>query len=712
MPCCRVDKLLDYIKAKTADGYDAFIETLRNHPAVVGGGEKPAVRTPREMALLIVGASLKASQFDYLCKKGAFPGLRSKRSYTEGFRMLEKEMPLISYLKENFPGVCFDPRSYIPRVLEKIVGMLELRELDPIIICRKGDGTPEGAFRKYPLFNESINFVQDPNCQAPLHCHVLAIARCEEAVEAEKLHFETYQRAWEEVKEFKGRRLFQIYVCDGSDWIKKFGMGSFSARHCCPRCAIKRADQNLLPWAEGNEHVKAAVGRLRVYVRPGCEGGCTCTHKDCAKNLISRLHDEFPAADHGGVSAEDMKHRLHTEIGDFAQENLIGQVRSPQLIAEKLDWLEQFYYDVFHCDKNHFVNMLWSITVDMYGLLGLSDELSHELSRTHNLGNLNVRQSEKCIEDIRGKGEIREKHSDITGGDRRRLTMERIKISDEVQKLIPSDFASTQTGTYAVLAPLVRALSQADASATTVRDVGACFSVLHRLWTLFDEAAALRNTISKRGDFSVEHQKLVQAFFDIAVAEVGSDLLENLTEGMSYIKWPDHYMACHLSDDMKRFADFSGGIPFGRLSNQVSEHMNHVLKVLLAEHSNDRVSVCNIHMSKFFQILRWLGVERFFEKELAVAALRNTLPCQYCTNQGHAAETINHHRRSSKKCPHHIPKVRKTAAELADLPDHENPLRALLCSSSSGSDTEEEEGGIEEEGAVLDYLVELPETAA
>ena len=88
----------------------------------------------------------------------------------------------------------------------------------------------------------------------------------------------------------------------------------------------------------------------------------------------------------------------------------------------------------------------------------MSDELSHELSRTHNLGNLNVRQSEKCIEDIRGKGEIREKHSDITGGDRRRLTMERIKISDEVQKLIPSDFASTQTGTYAVLAPLVRAL--------------------------------------------------------------------------------------------------------------------------------------------------------------------------------------------------------------------------------------------------------------
>ena len=78
---------------------------------------------------------------------------------------------------------------------------------------------------------------------------------------------------------------------------------------------------------------------------------------------------------------------------------------------------------------------------------------------------------------------------------------------------------------------------------------------------------------------------------------------------------------------------------------------------------------------------------------------------------GHAAETINHHRRSSKKCPHHIPKVRKTAAELADLPGHENPLNALLCSSSSGSDMEEEEE-MEEEEAALDYLVELPETAA
>ena len=130
--------------------------------------------------------------------------------------------------------------------------------------------------------------------------------------------------------------------------------------------------------------------------------------------------------------------------------------------------------------------------------------------------------------------------------------------------------------------------------------------------------------------------------------EVGSDLLENLNSGASYIKWPDHYMACHLSDDMKRFAKFSGNLPFDRTSNQVSEHMNHVLKVLLAEHSNDRVSVCNINMSKFKQILVWLGVERFFEEEIAVAAMRKRNPCQYCINRGALAP--KHSRRSSQKC--------------------------------------------------------------
>ena len=63
--------------------------------------------------------------------------------------MLKKEMPLISYLKENFPGVCFDPHSYIPTVLDRFnCGMLKLRDLNPITIFRKGNGTPEGAFHK------------------------------------------------------------------------------------------------------------------------------------------------------------------------------------------------------------------------------------------------------------------------------------------------------------------------------------------------------------------------------------------------------------------------------------------------------------------------------------------------------------------------------------------------------------------------------------
>ena len=43
-------------------------------------------------------------------------------------------MPMIAYLKERFPGACFDPREYIPRVLDNIIDLLNLGDLDPILI--------------------------------------------------------------------------------------------------------------------------------------------------------------------------------------------------------------------------------------------------------------------------------------------------------------------------------------------------------------------------------------------------------------------------------------------------------------------------------------------------------------------------------------------------------------------------------------------------
>ena len=170
------------------------------------------------------------------------------------------------------------------------------------------------------------------------------------------------------------------------------------------------------------------------------------------------MWDKFKPDDHSGVNPDDMGHKKHTEIGDFCQENLFGQVRQPQLIATKLDWLTQFYYDVFHCDKNRFVNMLWSITLDIHGLFGLSDALSMELHATHNLGNLCVRQSDECIKTIRGMGAIREKHNDITGGDRRRLTGEKVGVSRELLRTAGvSDKFVAKHGmrSFAVLSPLI-----------------------------------------------------------------------------------------------------------------------------------------------------------------------------------------------------------------------------------------------------------------
>ena len=71
MPCCRVDKLLDYIKAKSAHGYDVFIKTLRNHPAVVVGGDKAVERTTHEMALLIVGLPSRLRSSTTYVRRGA-----------------------------------------------------------------------------------------------------------------------------------------------------------------------------------------------------------------------------------------------------------------------------------------------------------------------------------------------------------------------------------------------------------------------------------------------------------------------------------------------------------------------------------------------------------------------------------------------------------------------------------------------------------------
>ena len=48
----------------------------------------------------------------------------------------------------------------------------------------------------------------------------------------------------------------------------------------------------------------------------------------------------------------------------------------------------EIYYEVFHCNKNTYVDVLHNPLVDAYDseCLGLSDEFSLELGTTHSLG--------------------------------------------------------------------------------------------------------------------------------------------------------------------------------------------------------------------------------------------------------------------------------------------------------------------------------------
>ena len=112
--------MISYINLRAGDGAKALFAAMAKHCDAEAGPGDADLKTPREMALLMVGAHLH-SQFKYLCKKGVFriPGVNSSRDVTFGFRQLEHKMHMVAYLKERFPGVCFDPREYTPRVLDK-----------------------------------------------------------------------------------------------------------------------------------------------------------------------------------------------------------------------------------------------------------------------------------------------------------------------------------------------------------------------------------------------------------------------------------------------------------------------------------------------------------------------------------------------------------------------------------------------------------------
>ena len=103
----------------------------------------------------------------------------------------------------------------------------------------------------------------------------MAIARCEEAGEPEKLHSEAYQKAWEEVETYKRRR---PGFCRCMSAMAVIGQRSSVLGVSVPAAAavlppmpplVKRDHIKYLPCREGNVEVKEAVSRLRVYCRPG-----------------------------------------------------------------------------------------------------------------------------------------------------------------------------------------------------------------------------------------------------------------------------------------------------------------------------------------------------------------------------------------------------------------------------------------------------------
>ena len=235
----RLNSIVEYLKDQTGDEFEDFIAQLREHPAadVQGLGEYGNHKTPEEVALLVIGAHMTHSQFDHLCKQGGFrdPKYRSSFFLTEGFKAVEKSLPKIRIMKRSFPGCCFLPMEYLMEQVEQDFARLEFRPgplLDFILIMRAGDGSNDA---KNPMFNECYNLPQDAGCQSTEHCHLAALGRITESVESEKLHLNDYYKTWEfpPGTTIMGKGLKQAYGGDGSDNVKKRGLGGFTAEHWC-----------------------------------------------------------------------------------------------------------------------------------------------------------------------------------------------------------------------------------------------------------------------------------------------------------------------------------------------------------------------------------------------------------------------------------------------------------------------------------------------
>jgi hypothetical protein len=457
---------------------------------------------------LVVGSRITHAQFNYLANQGALAGtqVQSRGVLSIGMKKLEKEIPKLFYLAKGFPGCCFSPAEYVDKMLASIIGELGLSEGAPIILAWKEDGSPEGQFKKYPMLATCLNFPQRADCQSVQNCHVLAIARCSESAESERRHFGKFHELILKMADFEGHPLIQLQICDGSDVMKKCGLMGQQATYCCFRCMAKRGggdnDITRLSWradAVDDAAYLARVKQERRYARVDCDrtGKCICEHSDCAKFLAAEIDSKFPPE---SLLTNKENAKAHKARNAYANEKCRGQIRAPMGIVTHLDWIENLFYDLFHADKNHFTNCVWAPTVDVMAAIRtgagatLSDDLSRELAATHNLGNLNVKQTEECKEELRKGGHIRDGHLDLIGAERRMLTEK--KAACHVEGVDVSV-------TFAALMPLVRAAGNA-AYEEAYRDAAKeCFQVLHALWTAFDKASELRLSVrEKTGDHS------------------------------------------------------------------------------------------------------------------------------------------------------------------------------------------------------------------
>ena len=487
---------------------------------------------------------------------------------------------------------------------------------DELWICSSGDGTGEGHHKEFPVYSESIRFLQMHDCNSVQNCHPILNARMTESVRAHDKHSQgTFARLemLNNSEQVVGENVVKCRICrtvDGSELAKGAGTSTFGCRKPCPCCGRSMAELRKL----------SSLGQISKDVRRDFDNPDCPDHSSpdciCNKHCMDKLMAASPptARENNGYAPWDIDHPRHGKILDYCMDHLHGYTHPAMNTANWIGkWAGLLNYDPLHSDNNTF-KPLWHIITDMHVILDIENQFAKRLAEKDiKMEMINVGQDQATITEIRAEygDNVRVGHAEFLAKEKNALLNQRCTLT----------VGGVDYESFSFLEALAEFSNQAG---STQALAGRMFKVAHELTCLFNSASKILLNHTRLVDESVQFRELVDAYYKCMHGNVGAKL--EMESWETYLKWPDHQKAEHMADDMHDFFELTG-LPLGVTTCEVQEALNHFWKVEFG-HTNGHTSSTNIDDNKFKQAMRNKYI--IFLKQYEVKKQRKKRPFKHC----------------------------------------------------------------------------------